>query len=301
MEERLQKIIAHAGIASRRHAEEMILAGRVRVNGSTVTELGTKVDPQKDIITVDGEKVRAAELPVYLILNKPPGYVTTAQDPEGRRTVLDLVPKVARLYPVGRLDLDSEGLVLLTNDGELANELMHPSFEHEKEYRVLINGAPDREALQALRQGIELEDGRTRPATIESLRDSEPAPVGYTWLRIVLQEGRKRQIRRMLAEVGLSIERLVRVRLGPLRLGRLKQGQWRRLTDSELRSLGRKPVPPPHLGRRSIQAGTSGKDLPAARTKNDDTAGSSRRRRGIPPTTQSRSPQTHRPRGKKSG
>ncbi|MDI7275338.1 MAG: pseudouridine synthase [Anaerolineae bacterium] len=231
-EERLQKVLAHAGVASRRRAEEIIQAGKVRVNGEVVTELGTKVDPDRDVIQVEGRTVRP-QAPVYLVLNKPRGVLSAASDARGRTTVVDLVRHHARLYPVGRLDLESEGLVLLTNDGALALRLAHPRYEHEKEYRVLVTGRPDEEALQRLREGIGLEGGRTRPARVSVERQGEEG----TWLRIVLREGRKRQIRRMLEAVGYGALRLIRVRMGPLELGRLKPGQYRPLSPAELRAV----------------------------------------------------------------
>jgi 23S rRNA pseudouridine2605 synthase len=232
-EERLQKVLAHAGVASRRRAEEMIVAGRVKVNGEVVTELGTKVNPKLDVVQVDGRTLGKPQAPVYFVLNKPRGVLSSARDSRGRTTVVDLVKHASRLYPVGRLDLDSEGLILLTNDGALAYRLAHPRYEHEKEYRVLVEGVPDAEALQRLRQGVGLEGGRTRPATVRVEREGGEG----TWLRIVLREGRKRQIRRMLDAVGYRVVRLIRVRMGPLHLGNLKPGSYRPLTRGELRAI----------------------------------------------------------------
>ena len=232
-EERLQKVLAHAGVAARRRAEEMIVAGRVAVNGRVVTELGTKVNPAVDVIQVDGRPLGQPETPVYFLVNKPRGVLSAARDVRGRTTVVDLVKHRARLYPVGRLDLDSEGLILLTNDGALAFRLTHPRFEHEKEYRVLVAGHPDEEALEQLRRGVELEGGRTRPAQVKVEQETDQG----TWLRIVLREGRKRQIRRMIEAVGYYVLRLIRVRIGPLRLGALKPGCYRPLTSREVRAL----------------------------------------------------------------
>lgn len=234
-EERLQKVLAHAGVASRRRAEEMIAEGRVRVNGEVVKQLGTKVNPRRDVIEVDGQPLGRPERLVYYLLNKPRGVLSAAQDVRGRKTVVDLVQSGARLYPVGRLDLDSEGLMLLTNDGHLALRLAHPRYEHEKEYRVLVAGAPDAAALDRLREGVGLEGGRTLPARIEIERESE----GNTWLRMVLREGRKRQIRRMIEAVGYQVLRLIRVRMGPLRLGNLAPGAYRPLTREELAAIRR--------------------------------------------------------------
>ncbi len=236
MPERLQKILAQAGVASRRASEEMITSGRVQVNGQVVTELGTKVDPKKDVIEVDGRRLRTRVEPVYLMLHKPAGYISTARDPEGRRTVLDLVPRGQRLYPVGRLDADSEGLLLLTNDGDLANRLTHPRYEQEKEYSVLVTGEPTPGVLDQLHEGVWL-------AEEDAIAHAEASVVATTeqgtWLHIILREGRKRQIRRMLASVGHQVKRLIRVRVGPLKLGDLQTGKWRRLSAAEIRAVKR--------------------------------------------------------------
>ncbi len=232
-EERLQKVLANAGIASRRKCEEIIRQGRVTVNGQVVTELGTQVDPERDIITVDGRRIELVEGYTYIALHKPPGIITTADDPWGRTTVLDLVDVDARVYPVGRLDADSEGLLLLTNDGEFTHRLTHPSFEHRKEYHVLVAGRPSQEDLERLRSGVRLEDGMTAPSELEVLRHER----GDTWLRMILHEGRKRQIRRMADAVGHPVRRLIRVRMGPIRLGNLAPGQWRHLSRREVKQL----------------------------------------------------------------
>ena len=232
-EERLQKVLARAGIASRRRAEDLIVAGRVRVNGEVVTQLGTRVNPKRDVIQVDGRTVGKPQEPTYIILNKPRGVLSSARDSRGRITVVDLVDHPSRLYPVGRLDLDSEGLILLTNDGALAHRLAHPRYEHEKEYRVLVEGTPDEETLQRWREGVALEGGRTRPAQVSVERRAGEG----VWLRIVLREGRKRQIRRMVEAAGYRVVRLIRVRMGPLRLGNLKPGGYRPLSKSEWRAL----------------------------------------------------------------
>jgi 23S rRNA pseudouridine2605 synthase len=237
MEERIQKILAQAGWGSRRACEGLITAGRVRVNGQPV-QLGSKADPDADIITVDGRKVAAAETLVYVAVNKPRGVLSAVEAPDPRPTVRTLVTLSGTLYPVGRLDVESEGLILLTNDGELANRLTHPRYGHEKEYRVLVARRPDKEQIEAFRHGIVLEDGhRTLPATanIES---------GFgkgAWLRITLREGRKRQIREMCALVGLPVVRIVRIRIGTLLLGNLKPREWRLLTDKEVADLKGKP------------------------------------------------------------
>ena len=241
--QRLQKVLAAAGYGSRRACEEIIRQGRVQVNGQVVTELGTKVDPHRDEIRVDGAPISGPAEKVYLILNKPPGYISTAHDPWGRPTVLDLVPHQGRLYPVGRLDAESEGLLLLTNGGQLTYRLTHPRYEHEKEYLVLVQGRPTEAVLSRLRRGVDLEEGRTAPARVSRVSQKErlETPPGTTWLRIVVHEGRKRQIRRMGAAEGHPVQRLIRVRMGPLRLGTLKPGQWRPVTKRELDELTKLP------------------------------------------------------------
>ena len=228
--ERLQKVLAGAGLASRRSCEEWIAAGRVRVNGQTVSEPGTKVDAERDVIEVDGKPVDLHQVRAYFMLNKPVGYVSTVRDPQRRPTVLDLLQAGERLYPVGRLDMDSEGLVLLTNDGDLAQRLTHPSFEHEKEYHVWVQGRVSARTLQRLREGIELEDGFTWPAQVASLSQDSDG----TLLRFVIHEGRKRQLRRICEAVGHPVHSLVRVRMGPLTLGDLPLGQYRPLTGEEV-------------------------------------------------------------------
>ena len=228
--ERLQKVLAAAGIGSRRHCEELIADGRVAVNGETAV-LGRRVDPSTDRVTVDGVAVATAPGLVYYLLNKPAGVVSTASDPHGRPTVVDLVPAEPRVYPVGRLDAATEGLLLLTNDGDLAYRLTHPSFGVEKEYLAAVEGTPRPGAVRALREGVELEDGRTAPARV--------AQVEPDVLRITIHEGRNRQIRRMAEAVGHPVRRLVRTRVGPLRTGSLQPGEWRPLTTGEVRALER--------------------------------------------------------------
>ncbi|HEU5440360.1 MAG TPA: pseudouridine synthase [Ktedonobacterales bacterium] len=236
----MQKYLAHAGIASRRHAEELITAGEVMVNGQVVREMGTRVVPGRDEVRVRGEVVRPPDERgrLYVLLNKPLDTVTTARDERGRRTVLDLMPeewRAQRVYPVGRLDRDTEGLLLLTNDGELTLSMTHPRYALEKEYHALVDGHPPREALERLAQGVALE-GETRPtapARVRTLRQAGPD----TWLALVIHEGRKRQVRRMLEAVGHPVRRLRRVRVGPLALGELPAGQARLLSDDEVRRL----------------------------------------------------------------
>ena len=226
--ERLQKVLARAGLASRRAGEELIAAGRVRVNGETAV-LGRRVDPDADEVEVDGVLVAVAEGLVHYLLNKPAGVVSTAQDPQGRPTVVDLVPDTPRVFPVGRLDALTEGLLLLTNDGQLAHRLTHPSFGVDKEYVAEVVGRPAPGTLRRLRQGVTLEDGLTAPAKVSLLSP--------TVLRLVIHEGRNRQVRRMCEAVGHPVVRLVRTRIGPLSDTSLAPGKWRRLSPAEVRSL----------------------------------------------------------------
>lgn len=241
--ERLQRFLAHAGVASRRKAEGLIRAGRVRVNGQVVTELGIKVDATRDSITVDEQPITTSRSSprTYIILHKPKSVLSTTVDPLGRHTVLDIVQTASRIYPVGRLDRDSEGLILLTNDGELTYRLTHPKYEHQKEYRVLVDGQPDKCALQLLREGVNLEEGVTWPAKVivDTSRSTERMTEQQegTWLQIVIHEGRKRQLRRMCRVVGHPVRRLIRVRMGPLVLGELQPGEWRQLTTREVKTL----------------------------------------------------------------
>jgi 23S rRNA pseudouridine2605 synthase len=235
MEERLQKILAQAGYGSRRSCELFIEAGRVRVNGQ-VAKLGQKADVSRDKITLDGKPVAANTEFVYIALHKPRNVLSTvaAEPGDNRKTVRDLVDQPERLYPVGRLDVDSEGLILMTNDGELANRLTHPRYGHEKEYRVLLARRPDDKQLDAWARGIVLEDGhRTAPAQV---RFESTAGKG-AWVRVTMGEGRKRQIREIGFLLGLPIVRILRVRIGSLQLGNLKPRQWRYLTSQEIAEL----------------------------------------------------------------
>ncbi|WP_157041913.1 pseudouridine synthase [Nitriliruptor alkaliphilus] len=231
-EERLQKVLAAAGVASRRACEGFIIEGRVTVNGE-VAELGSKVDRTRDVVAIDGERVNVDPDRVYVMLNKPQGVVTTADDPEGRPTVVDLINLPQRLFPIGRLDMDTEGLLLLSNDGELTNALLHPSREVERWYVALLTGPVKPRALTALREGVELEDGLAKPKRFKVLEEGK----GKALLEIVMTEGRKREVRRMLAEIGLPVERLARVRFGDVELGELRQGKWRFLTQAEIGAL----------------------------------------------------------------
>lgn len=243
--ERLQKVLANAGVASRRKCEELILQGRVRVNGEVVTQLGTKVDPARDTIEVDGQPI-VLEEKVYILLHKPRGYLSDTLDFRGRPSALGLVPGGERLYPAGRLDARSEGLLLLTNDGALAHRLTHPRYEHEKEYLALVEGEPTKATLLRMLEGVEHDGEVLRADAVKRLErlDSEArthgweqAPKGMTWLRIVLHEGKKRHIRRMCAALGHPVRRLIRIRIGPLELGDLPVGKWRYLTKEEIKRL----------------------------------------------------------------
>lgn len=225
--ERLQKVLARAGIASRRASEEMIQAGRVTINGQ-IAALGDKV-ADSDRIELDGIPVLRDPNLVHYLLHKPRDVVSTASDTQKRQTVVDLVPSTIRVYPVGRLDADSEGLIILTNDGDLTHRLTHPSFGVPKEYLVHVEGIPQRSALRSLREGIQLEDGMTAPAQV-SMPDQR-------LLKITIHEGRNRQVRRMCAAIGHPVVRLVRVRIGPITDSSLTAGSWRELTNEEVRSL----------------------------------------------------------------
>ena len=253
MEERLQKLMAQAGLGSRRENEKIISAGRVRVNGRIAT-LGDKADPEKDKIDVNGRLLKlqsSQEQLIYVALNKPKGVISSLEDElgKGRRTVRDLVPLPGHLYPVGRLDKQSTGLMLMTNDGDLAHKLTHPRYGHEKTYRVTVEGKISPEALNEWRRGVRLEGRKTAPAKIKVVNQG----AGFTFLEIIMREGRKRQIRRVANILGHSVTGLVREKIGPLPLGRLKPGEWRHLTPGEVSALkkaiaagskpGRKPRP----------------------------------------------------------
>ncbi|HSF80313.1 MAG TPA: pseudouridine synthase [Anaerolineales bacterium] len=231
--ERLQKILARAGLGSRRACEEIITAGRVTVNNQ-IAILGQKADPVSDSIKVDGQPIEAPQALTYIALYKPRGVVSSVKQEGSLRTINNLIDLPIRLYPVGRLDVDSEGLILLTNDGELANQLTHPRYGHEKEYRVLVARQPDENQVTTWKRGVVLSDGyRTQPVKLEV---DEYFGKG-AWLRIIMREGRKRQIRETGALLGLPVVRILRVRIGSLKLGVLKPGQWRNLTSSEIKDL----------------------------------------------------------------
>jgi len=233
LSERLNKYLARSGVASRRAADTLIASGAVLVNGHRPPPSGMLIEPGSDRVEVSGREVTPPEKHSYLALNKPVGYVTTAADPGSRPTVQDLLTATTRVFPVGRLDMDSHGLLLMTDDGELANRLAHPRYKVTKEYLATVDGIPGENDLRDLRAGIDLEDGRTAPAEVEVVGSAR----GRTQLRVVIHEGRNRQVRRMLEAVGHPVRDLQRTAYGPLRLGRLKEGDWRRLRQPEVEAL----------------------------------------------------------------
>jgi pseudouridine synthase len=231
---RLQKFLAMAGIASRRACEMLILDGRVQVNGKVVKELGTKVDPDVDEVRVDGEICRIKMKPVYIIMNKPKGVLTTVKDPFGRPTIIDLLAGVKeRVFPVGRLDKDTEGLLIITNDGELSYKLTHPKHQVDKTYIAKVLGIPDEKDIKRLRKGIFLEDGKTAPAKVRILKKGK----NFAVLEIIIHEGRKRQVRRMCESIGHPVLTLKRTRIGNLTLRGLAPGGWRYMTEEEVNYL----------------------------------------------------------------
>ena len=228
--ERLQKILSQAGVASRRASEQLMLDGRVTVNGTTVRELGTKADPARDDIRVDGRRIKVAERRLYLLVNKPRGYVSTRSDPEKRPTVLDLLQGIREyVYPVGRLDYDSEGLIILTNDGDLAAKLTHPRHGVARVYEARVLGEPDDHDLDRLQKGVVIDGQKTGPAEVKAL--------GPGQLRVTVREGRNRQVRKMCDAIGHPVTKLTRVAIGPIHDPKLKRGQWREMTDAEVRKL----------------------------------------------------------------
>lgn len=276
--ERLQKILSAAGIASRRAAEVFIREGRVTLNGRTVTELGTKADPETDDVRVDGRRVKAATRRRYILLYKPRGYITTRSDPQNRPTVIDLLTKGGvrdYVYPVGRLDYDSEGLLLLTSDGDLAARLTHPRHGVAREYQVRVRGVPDHHALERLARGIMLEGRRTAPAAVTVETVSDGADGAQAVLSFVIHEGRNRQVRNMCDAIGHPVVRLKRVRIGPITDDRIRPGEFRDLTAGEISQLKR-------AGEKSTRAGEkSTKDQPrigrGARPRSRSASGPPRR------------------------
>ena len=236
---RLQKFMAECGVASRRKSEELIEMGKVKINGH-VAQIGDKVNPKRDIVTVRGKKINKADRMYYFMLNKPRGYVTTVSDELGRKTVMDLVDCKARIYPVGRLDKDSEGLLILTNDGSFANALTHPKHNYAKVYRVTVRPSVNDEILDKLRNGIEIDGRMTAPCDVNIITEEE----GRVVLEFILREGRNRQIRKMCEAVNLEVARLKRISIGPVKLGMLQTGKYRELTDNEVKKLLRSSNPP---------------------------------------------------------
>jgi 23S rRNA pseudouridine2605 synthase len=243
--ERLQKILSQAGIASRRASEQLMLEGRVTVNGTTVRELGTKADPAADDIRVDGRRVRLVERRRYILLNKPRGYVSTRSDPQRRPTVIDLLTGVREyVYPVGRLDFDSEGLLIVTNDGELAARLTHPRHGVPRVYEARVLGALDRHDAERLAKGVTVDGQRTGPAEVRVLSGGRADARGgpQTIVAITIREGRNRQVRKMFDAIGHPVDRLRRVAIGPIRDPKLRPGEWRNLRDDEVAALRRAPA-----------------------------------------------------------
>jgi len=232
--ERLQKYLADAGVASRRKSEELILQGKIKVNGEVVKELGTKIDPESDKVEYKGSLLNKKEERLVLMLNKPKEIISSVTDPQGRKTVLDLIPeKFPRLYPVGRLDYESEGMILLTNDGELANKITHPKNEIKKVYSVWVYGYPNKEVMSKFSKGVELEDGLTAPAKIKLIKKGKTT----TQMEVEIKEGKKRQIRRMFDALGHPVSRLVRIQIGELKLGTLEEGKFKKLKEQEIKRL----------------------------------------------------------------
>lgn len=260
MEERIQKIMARAGIASRRTCEEYILQGRVQVNGK-VAEIGQKADSEKDQISLDGRRIRDAEGLIYIALNKPKYVLSTVENEKGdtRQTVRNLIPMAERLYPVGRLDFESEGLILMTNDGELAQKLTHPSHGHTKEYSVLLARQPDTEQLETWRRGVVLSDGyKTQKVDVRLVSLAGKG----AWVKVVMSEGRKRQIRETAALLGLPVVKIIRTRIGHLRLGTLKTGEFRNLTPDEITDLKSDKAPVAKVFKKTIKTESWNKKPP---------------------------------------
>jgi 23S rRNA pseudouridine2605 synthase len=313
MQVRLQKILSTAGIASRRAAEEFITQGRVSVNGTTVSELGSKADPETDDIRVDGRRLKMPARRRYILLYKPKGYITTRSDPERRPTVLDLLTTGGvrdYVYPVGRLDYDSEGLLLLTSDGDLAEKLTHPKHGVGREYHVRVRGVPDDKALERLRKGISLDGERTAPASVDLHKVIETERGADAILSMVIYEGRNRQVRRMCEAVGHPVSKLKRVRIGPITDDHIRPGEFRDLDEREVealrRAVARTPRPGPRVPASALRA-TAGKPSPESRAatpepraavaspkrvRNSSREGGSTSRRADSPRT-TRGPRSH--------
>jgi len=280
--ERLQKLIARAGIASRREAEEMIREGRVTVNGKVVSELGDKADLETDHVKVDGRLIRQNEKRRYILLYKPKSVMTTMHDPEGRETVLDLLRGVKeRIYPVGRLDYHSEGLILLTNDGDLAFKATHPSQGSVKTYHVKVRGVPEERVIEKLERGVTIDGRRTMPCEIERLKTTGRGATGNAWFEVRLREGRTQQIRRMFAYAGHPVGKLRRVAIGALRDPNLKPGEWRDLDPAELSLIGASlPATRARRAPRPSSAKATGKKSGATKSRKGKAATGSKRRAG---------------------
>jgi len=304
-QERLQKIIAHAGVSSRREAEAMIREGRVTLNGRVVTELGTRADPDRDHIKVDGKLITKAEPHRYILLYKPKEVMTTVEDPQGRRTVIDLVRGIReRIYPVGRLDFHSEGLVLLTNDGELAFKVSHPTHGSVKTYSVKVRGVPEDRMIDKLRRGITLDGKRTLPCDIERMRTTgKRDDEGNSWFEVKLREGRTQQIRKMFQAIGHPVSKLRRVAIGPITDPKLTPGVWRELTKHEVKMLEtmkelKKPVKPQRATARPVsrkKPASAGAKRSAARPKTRAAASRATATRSSTRRTPSPRPATPRP------
>jgi 23S rRNA pseudouridine2605 synthase len=285
--ERLQKIIAHAGFASRREAESMIREGRVTVNGRVVTELGTKADAARDHIKVDGKLITRPETHRYILLYKPKEVMTTVEDPQGRRTVIDLVKGVReRIYPVGRLDFQSEGLILLTNDGDLAFKVSHPQHGSVKTYHVKVRGVPEERIIDKLQRGITIDGKRTLPCEIARMKTTGRShgrgeEEGNSWYEVRLREGRTQQIRKMFQAVGHPVAKLRRVAIGPIADPKLTPGDWRELTSREVKMLATMQEPPkPKRARPARPATTTKKKTVAAKTASAKKGNASGAKRG---------------------
>jgi 23S rRNA pseudouridine2605 synthase len=306
MEERLQKILSRAGIASRRGAEKVLAEGRITVNGEVVSALGTKADVERDDIRVDGVRVRPPKAPAYLLLNKPKGAVTTRHDPEGRPTVMDLVPPVAGLFPVGRLDVTTEGLLLLTNDGAFAERISHPRYEVPRVYHAKVRGIPDERTLARLRDGVRLEGELLSADRVRVVEADNNA-----WIEVTLHEGKKHEVRRLLEAVGHPVSKLKRVAIGPVTDRGLEAGQFRSLTPEEVRGLLRaKPADLPLPRRRRRPAGRPKTTPPRAREGRVGPVDEARRPAGRPGPRDQRRTRTageqrpgpgFRPRGRPAG
>lgn len=277
--ERLQKIIAHAGYASRREAESMIREGRVTVNGRVVTELGSRADPNRDHIKIDGKLITRAETHRYILLYKPKEVMTTVEDPQGRRTVIDLIKGVReRIYPVGRLDFHSEGLILLTNDGDLAYKVSHPKHGSVKTYHVKVRGVPTERIVEKLERGITIDGKRTLPCQIARMKTTRGEDEGNSWFEVKLREGRTQQIRKMFQAVGHPVSKLRRVAIGPLSDPRLTPGSYRELTSKEVKMLATMQEPAKPKPRRAARPVSKKKPAPSKKGGRKAPAAKAKRR-----------------------